>query len=100
MFKFRERIEKLMGRELKAHDLSFIHAGGPISELEMLKSLAEIETGTLNVLGVEHAVKAVVHIRGDYWVGVVSTDVGTGIGEVVGPTLRSLRWTRRVIPYS
>jgi glutamate carboxypeptidase len=55
MFKFRERIEKLMGRELKAHDLSFIHAGGPISELEMLKSLAEIETGTLNVLGVEKA---------------------------------------------
>ncbi len=55
MFKFRERIEKLMGRQLKERDLSFIQPDLAVSELELLKQLVAIDTQTLNRRGVEQA---------------------------------------------
>ncbi len=41
-----------MGSALKAADLSFIHEDIPLSELEMLKDLSEIDSATLNKEGV------------------------------------------------
>ncbi len=49
------RIEKLMGAQLRAKDLSFVHSDLPLSELELLKRFTELDTGTLNKSGVERA---------------------------------------------
>lgn len=49
---FWERIEKLMGAELKGRDLGFVAQALPISELEQLKKIAGIDSATLNVEGV------------------------------------------------
>jgi glutamate carboxypeptidase len=49
------RIELLMGKQLKAQDLSFIHADLPLGELELLKKFAALDTQTLHREGVEQA---------------------------------------------
>ncbi len=53
--RFVNRIEKLMGAQLKTQDLSFIHPDLPVSELELLKLLVALDTQTLNKPGVEKA---------------------------------------------
>lgn len=42
-----------MGSDLRSADLGFLHADGPVSELERLKQFSEIDSATLNVAGVE-----------------------------------------------
>lgn len=51
--RFVERIEKLMGSELKSHDLQFIQSPLALSELERLKEFSLINSQTLNKSGVE-----------------------------------------------
>jgi glutamate carboxypeptidase len=51
----RRRIEKLMGQQLQARDLSFVHAEPPVSELELLKKFVAVDTQTLHRAGVERA---------------------------------------------
>ncbi len=50
--RFRARIEKLMGTQLRARDLSFLDQPLPLSELELLKKFTEMDTATLNKAGV------------------------------------------------
>jgi len=49
---FLERIEKLMGSELRAQDMSFLQKTIPISELERLKEFTTINSATLEKAGV------------------------------------------------
>jgi glutamate carboxypeptidase len=51
--RFFERIEKLMGSSLRAHDMSFLQKPIPISELERLKEFSAIPSATLEKAGVE-----------------------------------------------
>jgi len=53
--RFLNRIEKLMGSELQARDLSFIQPDLPVSELDLLKQFVALDTQTLNKGGVERA---------------------------------------------
>ena len=53
--RFLERIEKLMGSQLKAADLSFVSEDLPVTELELLKDLSKIDSATLNRGGVDQA---------------------------------------------
>lgn len=53
--RFLERIERLMGAQLKAADLSFLSEDIPLSELELLKKLSKIDSPTLNKEGVNQA---------------------------------------------
>lgn len=53
--RFRARIEKLMGTQLRARDLSFLDHPLPLSELELLKKFTELDTSTLNKFGVTQA---------------------------------------------
>jgi glutamate carboxypeptidase len=50
---FVERIEKLMGSELRARDLTFLHHALPVSELERLKEFSKIDSQSLNKAGVQ-----------------------------------------------
>lgn len=53
--RFIRRIERLMGSELKARDLSFVHPDLPVPELELLKRFTALDTHTLNKSGVAQA---------------------------------------------
>lgn len=53
--RFRARIEKLMGTQLRARDLSFLDHPLPLSELELLKRFTDLDTSTLNKAGVDLA---------------------------------------------
>ncbi|MGZ3721973.1 MAG: M20/M25/M40 family metallo-hydrolase [Bdellovibrionales bacterium] len=50
--RFVERIEKLMGTELRAQNFAFLQKPIPISELERLKEFSEINSATLEKSGV------------------------------------------------
>jgi glutamate carboxypeptidase len=50
--RFLNRIERLMGAQLKSRDLSFVHEDLPVTELELLKEFSLIESASLNKSGV------------------------------------------------
>src|SRR4051812_31827676 len=50
--RFKERIEKLMGAELQAGDLSFLNLALPVVELDRLKEFSAVNSATLNKAGV------------------------------------------------
>lgn len=50
--RFVERIEKLMGQDLRGHDMSFLGHSIPISELERLKEFSGVNSATLEKAGV------------------------------------------------
>lgn len=51
--RFLERIEKLMGAQLGAEDLSFLREDLPVSELELLRRMMAVDSPTLNRAGVD-----------------------------------------------
>ncbi|MGE4133776.1 MAG: M20/M25/M40 family metallo-hydrolase [Bdellovibrionales bacterium] len=53
--RFVERIEKLMGKDLQDLDLKWVHESLPVAELELLKSLAAVDSQTLKKPGVRAA---------------------------------------------
>lgn len=53
--RIRERIEALIGAQLSARDLPFLHNDLPVQELELLKEFTALDTATLNKAGVDQA---------------------------------------------
>src|SRR4051812_3918252 len=50
--RFLDRIQKLMGSDLSAHDFSFLKNPVPVTELERLKDFTSVNSATLEKAGV------------------------------------------------